>query len=183
MNDENKTSLRGQHFYQPGESGPKSNEGTRGPLWRWLGHLFLKRDVIYGCELNGNKDTAYLTRWTLWQGPKGQQLLLHIFHTSDHARELHNHPWDFWSLILWRGYWERSQTGLLDSDGEPETVLKWFGPLSFRFCPAHHAHRVILDQGKRAITLVWTGPKKAAWGFFTSKGWLYWKDYFRERKC
>lgn len=162
----------GQHFYKAGKGGPKSNEKEKGAGFSLGPFILFKDQLIYGCEGNGNKDIAYLRRFTLIQRKAGGQLMLHWFFTSDHARELHNHPWDFWVLILWRGYNEKTEAGV-------ERI--W--PLSLRFCKASHAHRVELLDGKPALTLVLTGPRKSAWGFFLKEGWLYWRDYFKLRKC
>jgi hypothetical protein len=47
----------------------------------------------------------YLTRWTILE-IAGWSLKLHRFHRSDEDRDLHDHPWTFWSLILLGGYYE-----------------------------------------------------------------------------
>lgn len=66
----------------------------------------MKKKIIYGCEARGDAQSPYLSRWTLLDLPFGA-LYLHRFHRSD-ADEMHDHPWSFWSLILWRGYVEET---------------------------------------------------------------------------
>lgn len=131
-------------------------------LFRWK--------TIKGCAARGDGDSPYLSRLTpakRWRWQPG----LHVFHRSD-ADELHNHPWCFWSLVLWRGYVEVTPTG---------RKRRWPGSLVFR--QASHAHRVELLGGKCAVTLVLLGPSTHAWGFFTAQGWQPWEAYFEEQGC
>lgn len=130
----------------------------------------MKKKIIYGCEARGDADSAYLTRYTLVDRPNWQ-LCLHYFYRSD-ADELHDHPWDFWSLILWRGYIEQTKTG---------RQRKW--PLMLLHRKAEHAHRVVLVNKKPAITLVLMFKRRREWGFFTPKGWQLWNKYFKENGC
>ena len=130
----------------------------------------MSKKIIYGCESRGDHDQPYLTRYTLIER-KNWQLCLHVFHRSD-ADEHHDHPWNFISLILWRGYVEETPVG---------KKRKYPGMVLFR--KAAHRHRVELVNGKKAVSLVLMGKRTRQWGFFTSKGWQSWTRYFIERKC
>ena len=57
----------------------------------------------------GPNDQAYLDRCPLSLTPWGR-VYLHRFHAPDPAC-LHYHPWSFWSLVLWGGYWEPRKPG------------------------------------------------------------------------
>lgn len=112
----------------------------------------------------------YLTRWTLigqrFKGERGK-LFLHWFHRGDAEDYNHNHPWDFWSLILWGGYFEITPSG-----------RKWYGPGSLLRRPAEWQHRVELPDGRKCWTLVWTGPKRQSWGFICKDGrWIPWREH------
>lgn len=128
------------------------------------------RKIIYGCESRGDADSPYLTRWTLLDTRWGR-VYLHVFHRSD-ADELHDHPWSFVSLILWRGYVEETPRG---------RFRRWPGSLAYR--PASWRHRVDLIGGKPAVTLVVTGAPVRQWGFWTARGWQHWREYFAEKGC
>lgn len=140
----------------------------------------IKKKIIMGCEGRGDAESPYLTRWELLSCPFGK-LYLHKFHRSDHD-VLHDHPWDFWTLILWKGYTEHF---LLAGDTQcSRRVL----PLMFLFRPATFAHRVRLHTDKRgkeipAISLVFASTVKRDWGFFTTHGWQFWKEYFKDNAC
>jgi len=150
------------------------------------------KKIIYGCESSGDGDSAYLTRYTLID-TRWFQVCLHIFHRSD-ADELHDHPWPFASLILWRGYIEitpyrvsyrsgPAHISVADQNAAGLVRRKRKVPGMVLFRSAEHAHRVELVNGKRSVSLVFMGKKKRGWGFFTPNGWQFWKDYFRERGC
>lgn len=131
---------------------------------------FPSKKVIYGCESRGDGHLPYLTRWTIWRTRVGS-LYLHRFHRSDHD-VMHDHPWPFVSLILWRGYVEETPRG---------RSRKWPGMLLCR--PARHVHRVELLSGRPAVSLVLTGPVVRPWGFWTPTGWEHWRAYFERLGC
>lgn len=131
---------------------------------------FFQMQTIYGCDARGDGDKAYLTRHMLVEGRFGR-ICLHWFHRSD-AEDEHDHPWNFLSIVLWRGYIEQTPSG---------RHRKWPGFVMFR--RAEHRHRVELVNGKPALTLCIMSPKKRDWGFFTVAGWQYWRHYFKDRGC
>lgn len=147
----------------------------------------LTKQTIYGCDERGDGDSPYLTRFTIVSlADKGVKLCLHKFHRSDYD-DLHDHPWNFWSLILWNGYVEETEfkfPTLGIHDRKQKRV--WPGMLLRR--PADHKHRVVLLRDKRgrekkAITLVWMGPKVREWGFWTRNGWEHWVSYIKKLGC
>jgi hypothetical protein len=149
----------------------------------YLWGTFVERFIIYGCEASGNKKSAYMTRYFLAEMAGGRRVMLHRFHRSDSV-ELHDHPWSFISVILWRGYFEETfdpNVNIVGNHPARRRKRVWPGTIIFR--RADHAHRVVLVDGKPAVTLVITGPKVRSWGFHTGRGWQYWRDYFQERGC
>ncbi|PMD94861.1 hypothetical protein BWI97_15810 [Siphonobacter sp. BAB-5405] len=130
----------------------------------------MKKTIITGCEGRGDSNSPYLTRYTLIER-KNWQLCLHIFHRSDHV-DLHDHPWDFVTWVLWRGY----------IDETPKSRRRiWPGMILYR--PAKHIHRVELIDEKPAVTLVWMGKRKRVWGFYEKGIWSAFFDYFKKKRC
>lgn len=150
--------------------------------------LFAKK-IIYGCESRGDGDSPYLTRFTVF-GSRWGSLYVHIFHRSD-ADDMHDHPWPFVSLIVWRGYVEETPLrlfGMSESaalsiapEQAPERKRVWPGMLLFR--RAQHIHRVELVNGRPAVSLVLTGPVQRKWGFWVNGAWEYWRSYFERLGC
>ncbi len=149
---------------------------------------------------------TYLTRWVLagWRGRDGQRrygdgqkVFLHLFHRGDVEDYAHDHPWPFWSLILWGGYFEITGGGphcpscnldCFEREGRSSCcdveVLstgerrKWYGPLRLLRRPAEWQHRVELPEGKRCWSILWIGRKQRSWGFICpGKGWIPWRQH------
>lgn len=140
------------------------------------------KKIIYGCESRGDANQPYLSRWTLFKNDK-IKIYFHKFHRSD-ADDLHDHPWNFISIILWRGYNE--VTFKKDDRGNflNERLTKRIYPLSILFRKADHTHRVELINRKPAYTLVFTGKYVRNWGFIVNDmKWQLWTKYFREKGC
>ena len=140
--------------------------------------LFTKK-IIRGCDGRGDGDSPYLTRVSIWRSLRGS-CYLHKFHRSD-ADDLHDHPWAFVSIILWRGYLEETEERLLD--GTPVRVQRryWQGSILYR--PATWQHRVVLVDDRPAFTLVFTGAVARHWGFWVDHVWVPWREYFRLKGC
>lgn len=66
----------------------------------------MKKTIIGGCESRGDADSPYLIRYTFFEC-KYFKIALHVFLRSDNE-EHHDHPWNFLSIILWRGYYEET---------------------------------------------------------------------------
>ncbi len=138
-----------------------------------LNRLFERREIV-----NCDRD-IYMTRWYLLRRP-GVGIFLHRFERSDEDRALHDHPWAFFTFILWRGYYELTPYGRQDGFTNPKRRRKW--PLMLCYRPATWCHRVELIDGKPAWTLVIRFRAQRDWGFWTRQGWQKWNEWWQE-KC
>jgi hypothetical protein len=96
--------------------------------------------------------------------PSGRQLCLH--HFRPHAEtEFHDHPWSFWTLVLWGGYVDERMT-------ERGTIWRdVLGPGHLRHRDAMHAHRTT-STARHTWTLVLMSPKKREWCKGTPETWI-----------
>lgn len=115
----------------------------------------------------------YLERYYLFLKDRGTfpfNIFLHKFIKSD-PDDLHDHPWNYRTLILLGGYWEYTEKGKF-----------WRGPLSYRFSPAESFHRIELDNN---IPYCWTlfmpGTRVREWGFKTKDGWIHNENYYNQK--
>ncbi len=131
----------------------------------------------------------YLDRLILFKN-KYLGIFLHVFRDSDDDC-LHNHPWDFLSLILTSGYYEHHLT--------PDTVRADFyidpksniGPITrtrynpgqILYRPARTVHRIELIPGTNPCTLVVHGTKFLEWGFHTIYGFIHHLLYSHKDHC
>lgn len=135
-------------------------------MWR----LF-KRVVI------GPESDPYLVRYILIKTPWGG-LYLHHMIRSDYERALHDHPWDFTSVVLKGGYYEL--TGSNDPQ-QGKIICNLPGDVLHR--TAAWKHRVILAKGKdgklvKCWTLVFVHKKSRDWGFWiTDTQWCWWRRH------
>ena len=110
--------------------------------------------------LNRGRQTVLLRRWfayTRWGG-----VLLHKFEASDDTSlGLHDHPWDFLTVILFRGYDE------LRAGGAVKRRLP--GTISYRRAETLHAIRLRNARPSWSVCII--GRRRRSWGFMTQDGW------------
>lgn len=148
-------------------------------------HWLLCRGLQSFVRVDGLQPVGSMTTEQWFDRPDGAKALwaarLHHIATPDHDRELHDHPWDFYSLVLRGGYierrpkyptenwfnWEHNEIGI--------ETWRLPGSLAFRRHTDRHRITHVLPD---TWTLVITSPKRHEWGFYTEKnGKVHWKDY------
>jgi hypothetical protein len=128
-----------------------------------------------------NPDREYLVRFFIW-GSKGEDdsrssIRIHKIKMSDGLRDLHSHPWNFWSIILWNGYREHTFDGVPGcTDINHARISRyWPGMINRKSTKDFHALELIKD--KPAWTLFFCGRRTSEWGFMTSDGFVNHKNY------
>lgn len=137
-----------------------------------LAESIAHRDIRFG-------DDLYLRRFFLTDRAEPERVFLHRIYRSDRDRHLHDHPFNFSTLILSGGYTEYVNTDP-DPTGarvEPNLVRVGKPGMAFRN-KAEHVHRLELTTPAWTILLV--GQARRKWGFWTPTGWVYWRDYLGE---
>ncbi len=139
----------------------------------------MKKELIYrGCETTESAgDELYLIRWKIIDRP-GFGLFLHKFLKSD-LQDLHDHPWNFISVILWRGYNDVTPASYPSIGRGRQRVYP--GMVLFR--RAIHRHRVELINDKPALTLILRFGKVRNWGFWIKGTWVHWRNYWTSKGC
>jgi hypothetical protein len=123
--------------------------GSRWAVWRWT-----------------FTPSGYLTRLFLVHTPWGG-IMLHWINGPDPEPDMHNHPVTFLSLIIRGEYVECLWPGL-----RGERLVRWFNFIRAK-TDIHRITRV----APGTLTLVFYGPKRCDWGFFTPQGFVPWKEY------
>ena len=123
--------------------------------------------------LDRESEEPYLERFYIFLKERNNfpfNIFIHKFLKSD-PDDLHDHPWDYRTIILYGGYWEYTEEGKF-----------WRGPLSYRYAPANTFHRIELDKN---INYCWTlfipGKKCREWGFKTGQGWIANEEYIKSK--
>jgi hypothetical protein len=132
----------------------------------------------------GRRDPSpYMTRVTVGS------LRIHWFHRGDEDPDPHDHPFDFWTMPLFRGYSEEVwPTSELDSDEllvKDIRMTRFVEPWRWHRRTADHVHRVVTDRP--VLTIVWTEftRDKNDWGFYVKDGSgrrrrKHWRTYLDE---
>jgi len=100
------------------------------------------------------------------------KVYVHKFLRSDEDRALHDHPWEFWSVMLRGTYIE-----VTEDARTVRSVRKH--PVVHR--PATWRHRVeLVGHGvaeQPCWTLIVTGPKVREWGFHCPDRFVHWREW------
>jgi hypothetical protein len=81
-------------------------------------------------------------------------LYLHYLDSPNWEPTCHDHPWWFFTLLVWPGYLEQSNGKL---------HRRWPGMILFR--KAEFKHRVLTPYGS-SWSIILTGPTRKPWGRF-----------------
>ena len=118
----------------------------------------------------------YLTRyWLLGHRTSRWALMLHKMWRPDDHDCHHDHPWSFWTLILWGGYVEEV-THL------QYTEVRFNRPGMLLYRRAEHTHRIAALPNGHCWTLVLRFKRRRGWGFWSTKArglWVPWVSFFK----
>ena len=125
--------------------------------------IFKHKDIIKNAALYLRRH--YLTPRRMWPF----RIFLHLINQPDSDRDPHNHPWGFFTVILWGGYWEAIYKTDEQIRGLANPTMKHWGMFSFGWRPASHVHQVV-SLSKPTWTLVFAAPASRGWGFWLPSG-------------
>lgn len=123
--------------------------------------------------------SLYMGRWGVFE-TKWLSARLHHIATPDLDRALHDHPWNFVSLVLSGGYAEVRPVDVepcfwRDSDREM-TIASFRGPGSIAWRYATDRHRVDWVRSGTYTLFVYFKARQW-WGFYTPAGKIHWQAF------
>ena len=107
----------------------------------------------------------YLIRYYLFLTERESfpfNVFLHKFLKGDDD-EIHDHPWSYFTIILWGGYYET----VMDNQGNTETYWRHAG--FFQKVDNTHKHMITLKQNTPCWTLFIPFRKNHLWGFWKKR--------------
>lgn len=121
-------------------------------------------------EIRSRGGTLHFQRWQLLQTPLGSVFLHHILR-ADEDKHLHDHPWNFLTIVLKGGYVE-----ILLRDGEESARAMTPGQGARRMTTDFHKIEKLLAP---TWTLFFTGPRiHDPWGYHvTARDWVDHETY------
>lgn len=127
--------------------------------------------------------SLYMERWSLFE-MRWLSARLHHITTHDYDRALHDHPWNFASIVLRGGYVEnRPETVEPCFEGDAERCSQTYrmaGSIAFRRATDRHAITSVL---RNTYSLFIYGRALQWWGFYTPSGKVYFRDYASVHNC
>ena len=105
---------------------------------------------------------------------------------SDQDKDPHNHPWSFFSLILWGGYIEKIYVKPIPIGNDRLHVERMYIGANIKKMFSYGKSRLTEFHKIRLLkptwTLVVTGPRKNNnWGYLTNLGFMQFDDYRKEK--
>ena len=91
----------------------------------------------------------------------------------------HNHPWTFFSFILYGKYIEASpgkRQGDMASYEIVKTLRTWWN-----FKRAEDFHTILDTYQEPVLSLLFCGPRRQDWGFLVEGDWVSFRDYFARK--
>lgn len=134
-----------------------------------LGHIY------------GSDGSLYMGRFALCENRFFAARLHHIAR-EDRDRHMHDHPWNFWSVLLQGGYIEArptSETPVLWENGAELATLVWRNAWSWSLFARRRAtdRHIIIHVKPNTWTLFITFKYCNKWGFYTPAGKIPYREY------
>ena len=118
-------------------------------------------------EIKSKAGTLHFKRFAIIES-KYLSIYLHSFTQPDKDLWEHDHPWDFFLLILKGGYKEQTNNKVYKRN-----------PGFFKFIEAEHRHKIVELNSNKSISLAICGERRREWGYHTDNGWVSQLDYKR----
>lgn len=115
-------------------------------------------------------DRVYMRRYHVIK-TRWFRLRVHHIRLPDEGRHLHDHPFDFATVVIKGRYREL----LADNRSHPHLPGRWW------FRQAEMPHTVTHVSKGGVWTLVLTGPMRREWGFYVDGFWVHHLDYEPEQ--
>jgi hypothetical protein len=141
----------------------KTKDGVKGARWAFMTVLRIRARF---------EDDVYLTRLRIVQTPLFG-LYLHRISGPDPDTYMHDHPWNFWSLVLRGGYTEQ----VPEAQGMAPWRYKHEVKRRLSYKRAEDLHAIRRLHRNPTWTLLLVGRRRREWGFYTNAGWVQWDKY------
>lgn len=120
-------------------------------------------------EIKSKTGILHFRRWQILWTP-WFSIWIHGIYSADKDEHLHNHPWDYFSLVLKGSFLEETESG-----------TKIMRPLSYVKRDGSEFHKIKILFTPKVYTLFITSPPKRDWGYKV-KGKIIQHDIYRNLK-
>lgn len=132
-----------------------------------LRKLFLEKEII------SREGVIHFRRWRLLSLP-WFSIYIHQIFKEDQDKYLHDHPWDYFNLILKGSYTEEYSFSM-------KHYTRKLNFLNYSFNDSYRFHKIHSLNSKLVTTLFITGRRKREWGYKIGEYWIH-NDFYRKNK-
>lgn len=125
-------------------------------------------------EIKSREGVVHFRRWRIIETP-WFAIYVHGIYKADEDQHMHDHPWDYTSIILRGFFHERVPT----TPGRYESVL--LSPWKCVRRKAEQFHKIEQLHTPSVYTLFFTGKRRREWGYNTERGWVDHKTYRKQK--
>jgi hypothetical protein len=120
-------------------------------------------------EIRSKDGTLHFRRWCLID-TRWFKVYIHGIYAEDKDTHMHNHPWDYFCLVLKGSYIEETKSG--DNTMTPGTIVKRVGE-------DYHRIKKLLTSTVYALLIV--TPMKRKWGYLVDGKWVNYETYRKSK--
>jgi hypothetical protein len=140
-------------------------------LNKFIRRFFLIREIISG------EGKVHFRRYRILETP-WFSLYIHNILESDLDLHMHDHPWDFVSVMLSGGYLEYTEKNPEGNYFLPIDFNTWDIPsLYINAHVAEDLHKIKLIDGKPVWSIFLCGPRRREFGYGVNGKWIHNKEY------
>lgn len=96
-------------------------------------------------------------------------IYIHWIYKADEDEHLHDHPWNYTSIVLSGKFWEAVKN---TKENENKYEMNNLSSGSISSQKAERTHKVYMLLSKKIITLFFTGPRFREWGYDVDGKWI-----------
>lgn len=111
-------------------------------------------------DIKSKEGVVHFRRWQVFTTP-WFDVFIHGIYKSDEDEHMHDHPWDYFSIVIWGKFIEKVKQGR-----NAQTFLT----TSHR--KAEHTHKIEELKSKKVYTLFFASKRKREWGYWVRGAWI-----------
>ncbi len=127
-------------------------------------------------EIRSRTGKLHFQRWRVLWTP-WFSIFVHRILEKDQDKHCHDHPWSFFSLILWGHYFQLRFTSADGHSQNQDLQLRRRSLFTWERTPAEGVFHKIYEVPTPTWSLILAGPSRRVWGYATEEGWVNNVDY------
>lgn len=116
-------------------------------------------------EIVSKEGILYFKRYAIIEC-KFFNIYIHYIYQSDKDKHLHDHPWNYTSIVLSGSFREKHKPL------HGESPFKNLCRFNISRAKANRFHKILKLRTKKVITLFFTGPRIREWGYEVDGKWV-----------